>query len=787
MLDTNVRCAAKEFANGKYVNALNIYRQLGQQLGEKNFKANIQLCLNRLKGQNLHVPGVQVKELLDLTGFIDAHTILYADIDLNAVDGSAIWMSSMASILASQGKTLVISKNLINRDVIVDNIYNRKNVLIITPNNLESTSGSLDIESATLLIRYLDEIMPNLQSVVVRGLDSASSILQDRQFYKRVYSYLTDIYIHTDMGIDITEKALNKVDPVTRCSAALLTQTKNIENLLRQITNYPFDAIELPPPVLGKISDYPQLKASFNEAIRIGYAGKIAPMWGIQQLAEWVETLRSEGFAIDVIIIGDKISGAGNAEENKRFRSQINTLILKIGAIRLGALSRSEVAKEMAVVNYAWCWRPPEFEEHTVELSTKLVEGVLAGKPCITYPSQINLSLLGKDYPFFIRDLNEFRELMRKRELVNQIPVHIRKRIENKHSLDTIVYRLQSVFTKKRVGHQNIVFASHDFKFINPYISFLKKTGYSVTLDKWEWGICMDENQSMVKLNQADIIFCEWGLANAAWYSINNISKKPLYIRIHAQEVREKARKITNKIMIDNVSGFIFVSERVMNEALALWKWPKEKCHLIPNFVLDQEYIDSHPDELGCSLGIVGITPQSKRFDRALDLLEELVKQDFDARLYIKGYRPEEYSWMHAPSRRKELDYYFKLYDRIEHSPAINGRVIYDGFSNDVARWYQKIDFILSPSDHESFHYALADGVLSGCIPIVWSWESSNVIYDQSWIVNDMKEAIDKIKIHLMLKQNDYHDILKSNREFIVTRYSSDRIFHEISLLLNII
>ncbi|MCK7575318.1 MAG: hypothetical protein MZV65_05155 [Chromatiales bacterium] len=48
----------------------------------------------------------------------------------------------------------------------------------------------------------------------------------------------------------------------------------------------------------------------------------------------------------------------------------------------------------------------------------------------------------------------------------------------------------------------------------------------------------------------------------------------------------------------------------------------------------------------GKVLGLVGIVPQSKRLDLALNILKELRKDDRDYILRIKGKRPEDFPWM---------------------------------------------------------------------------------------------------------------------------------------------
>lgn len=71
MQQSMVRRAADEFARGNYVVALDLYRRLSAQLGERNFQANIRLCENRVRQQgrrdcsDLPLPAIKVACVMD--------------------------------------------------------------------------------------------------------------------------------------------------------------------------------------------------------------------------------------------------------------------------------------------------------------------------------------------------------------------------------------------------------------------------------------------------------------------------------------------------------------------------------------------------------------------------------------------------------------------------------------------------------------------------------------------------------------------------------------------------
>lgn len=725
------------------------------------------------------------EEFVKKNGFSDAEQILYADIDLNVIDGSSIWMSSMASILAAHGKVILISKRRIHRPTVIDNIQNSQNVLIISPEHVGERSEQLTMPHCIDLIRKLDHTLPGIRKVIVRGLAASVEILSDRQFHGRVYTYLTDLYEHKDAGLEIKDEARVNVDTLARQSAAFLVQTSRIEKLLRQLTNFPFSVIELPPPVPDYLVDQQHLGNPDQSVTRIGYAGKIAPNWGIRDLILWVEALREEGCKIEVTIIGDKVGGAATPDENKQFRKEINAGLDRIGAVRLGALDRDSVIREMQRMDFAWCWRPSDFENQTLELSTKLIEGVAAGIPCIAYPSPTNVECLGQDYTFFVRSLDDLREILKGSE--RSVQRGLRADLHARHSINSIAERFYKLATQQPSQAENtrVCFAGHDPKFVFPYYSRLKKQGKAIVFDKWNWGQAENEDRSRAQLSQNDVVFCEWGLANAVWYS-NNLPEGPkLVVRVHLQEINGSARKFGHAIRHARVDAFIFVSARVRDEALKIFGFPAHKCHVIPNFVLEQEYLPVKKDFSGhIRLGMVGIAPERKRFDRAVDLANELAKSGLKTELHIKGKRPETIPFMQTSARAHELEYYFEQYKKIEMASDRNLSVIFHDWGNDVARFYECVDYILSPSDFESFHYALADGVLSGCYPIVWDWDEASDIYCYEWLVSSIDMAVDRIFKFRAKVKSEQEIELQANRELVVGRYGSERIFAELDRLV---
>ncbi|WP_086251691.1 glycosyltransferase [Campylobacter devanensis] len=732
--------------------------------------------LKNIKKRNNNEPNVKLDydnvafEKLQNFGRKDKPVILiYGNISLNIVDGSSIWLSNIYNLAISACDVILLSKQNIQSNLITSNfIKNNNQSIVLEPKDFGEKEFS--IETAIKALVAIDSFIPNIQLLVTRGLELNVAICSNNVFKYRLVPYLTDFYTITNKGLEYKDDIENKLDLIAKQAKIWLFQTPNIQNEIEKILKYKIKCVNF-APVIPKIKNYQTVK---NDVITIAYGGKIQPDWGILELIKECKELISLGYKLKLIIVSSKISAQSDIINDKNFIQNIKELLSEPFVEYIDKANQEKTLEILSKADILYGFRPKYFEEHTLELSTKILEAVALYKPIICYPNDINIELFGKDYRYFIHDICELVKILQMDNF--DIDKNIYDSIIKKYSFEN----RKDFFKQFLIDNKDkrlLCMAGHDFKFIDHFYSYMKASGYRINKDVWEWGECKNEMRSKYHLQVSDTIFCEWGLANAVWYSHHNSNKK-IYVRVHLQEIREKARKFGFRINSSNITNFIFVSARVRDEYIKMFNLEKSKTSVIPNYELNDDFVINNNKKLGINLGMVGITPQRKRLDRAVDLIQNLLTIYPDAKLYIKGHRPEQYEWMHAPGRIKELEYYNQQYQRINDNEALKNAVIFDEFGNDMSRWYQKIDFILSPSDFESFHYALADGVASGCLPVVWNWDEASVLYDGSWIVNDDTEAVEKIKSYLNADNID--EIRNNNRKLIIQRYGYQKVFNQI-------
>lgn len=289
-----------------------------------------------------------------------------------------------------------------------------------------------------------------------------------------------------------------------------------------------------------------------------------------------------------------------------------------------------------------------------------------------------------------------------------------------------------------RVG-VTILIASHDLKFLEQYITYLEAQGHTVLIDQWTGHSGHDEARSKELLNRADVVWCEWGLGNAVWYSQHVASTQTLVVRIHLQEID---LPYLRNVRTDAVDTFIFVGDLIRRAAVASHGVPEDRAVVVPNFVRTDELALTKTEDAAFTLGFVGSVPQRKRLDLAIDLVERLHETDQRFRLRVKGKRPEEYSWM--GSRPEELRWYRDVYERIDQMNSRDGIEVvgFDGHGDNMSEWYRGIGIVVSTSDFESFHLTLADGACSGADAVSLAWPGADRIYPESILFPDTESMV---------------------------------------------
>ena len=112
--------------------------------------------------------------------------------------------------------------------------------------------------------------------------------------------------------------------------------------------------------------------------------------------------------------------------------------------------------------------------------------------------------------------------------------------------------------------------------------------------------------------------------------------------------------------------------------------WPARKIVALPNTVEVAQLDRPKLDGARFDLGIIGIVPSRKRVDLALDVLEELRRDDERFMLCVKSGMPWDHWWIWQ--KPEERGHYAAALHRIQRSPLLRGAVVFDEAGPDVAR-----------------------------------------------------------------------------------------------------
>lgn len=283
---------------------------------------------------------------------------------------------------------------------------------------------------------------------------------------------------------------------------------------------------------------------------------------------------------------------------------------------------------------------------------------------------------------------------------------------------------------------RTLLFNGHDFKFLTPVIShYQAHPDFDVLIDSHPGHVIADVNVSKSMLEKADIIFCEWCLGNAVWYSKHKRKDQKLIVRLHRQELTVP---FLNEMTWENVDHLVLICPNNLDIILERFPFLKGKTSIIYN-PIDCDVFDL-PKFYGSefNLGIIGTAPKLKAPHLALEIFEKLKKIDRRYTLFLKGRQPWEYDWLWR--RPEERQYYDDFYARVNGSDYANS-IVFDPHGNDVGDWFSKIGFILSTSDLEGSHQAVAEGMASGAIPVIRNWEGSDRLYPEKFIFSDTDQA----------------------------------------------
>lgn len=673
----------------------------------------------------------------------ERRVLLYGDVNLNILDGSAVWLVSMAEALSrTETHVTVLLKTRVHNERLIERILGIPNIALIYPSNDQHEDKELTPREAAQKVVSLDRLH-SFDHIIVRGLKVCTFVGKSEAVGHKSWLYVTDL---PDPGSEALSSLRNAA---ARCRR-VFAQTEDARSYMEAaVPEAAGKTLVLTPMIPDSFFGISQSEPKFSGELSLVYSGKFAKNWRTLEMCSLPALLASAGIPATLTMIGDKFQ---TDPKDPIWSTLMREAISAPGVRWLGGLSRDEAVAEVSRHDIGLSWRD-EAMNSSLEISTKVLEFAAAGVPPLVNRNAAHERLLGSDYPLFIEGDSAERIIDVLKSATTKLP-SVRERTTERvqeYSMSASSRRLEKYFLRAEADYgehplssrkKRVVLAGHDFKFAGELVDSLQsRDDIDLRFDHWESLHKHSLKQSQELLEWADIIICEWCGPNAVWYSTNKKHKQTLIVRLHMFELRGPWMENIDDSAIDVL---VCVSALYQDRIRESTGWTDTDICVIPNAVDLNDL--SRPKDLDSKfrLGLVGIVPYRKRPDRALDVLEKLLEQDQRYSLHIRGRMPWEYSYEWDKPLQREA--YLNFFSRIGASPQLRDAVVFEPFGADMGNWLRKIGYVLSPSSDESFHLAPAEGMASGCLPVIWDRPGARGIFGNEWIFNDSTSAADFIR-----------------------------------------
>ena len=680
--------------------------------------------------------------------------LVYGDVDMNLLDGSAIWLQSVTQALVAAGcaVTLVL-KAPVRTDRLIAPLRELPGVAIRSPHAERLlpglTEASLTVTQAITALATLDAVNRH-DLVVLRGRALVSAAARHGAFDGRLWSYLTDV---PQAVPAVTPKAAEDLTAIAKASRYLLCQTEELRCFLEGSIAAACGKSVLFPPVLPALDihrDPEREVAPPGTPLRLVYTGKFAPRWNTLEMTTLPSLLAARGVAAEVHMVGDKVH---NDPRDPTYGRRMRAALGEVGAPAIpgviwhGGQSRAEAMRLAAAGDVGLSWRHPELDA-SLELSTKVLEFGQLGLPVILNRTPMHEALLGADYPLFAASVEDVADVAAAAcdPRVFALAAARTSAAAASFALDEAAARLRAYLARAvtaggtggsagaagAAGRERlrVVIAGHDLKFFTQLVQhFQLQPDLEVRVD--QWAALGEHNESLSRelAEWADVVVCEWCGPNAVWYSRHKRRSARLLVRLHRFELYSP---YPAQVKIGSVDAVICVSDYYTRLTREKTGWPAARIVTVPNALDVPQFDRPKLDGARFHLGMTSMVPRRKRLDLALDVLEELRRDDDRYQLFVKSGMPWELWWVWQ--HQEERSHYFDAFRRVQRSPLLRDAVVFDDGGPDVPAWLRRIGFILSVSDDESFHMAPAEGMASRAVPAIRHWPGAETIYDTRWI-----------------------------------------------------
>jgi glycosyltransferase involved in cell wall biosynthesis len=325
---------------------------------------------------------------------------LYAEVNMNLIDGSSVWVQSVSQTLTEiEGvEVTLLLRATEQRDVLTAPLRANPRIELVPPDEM-GHEQPMDVEAALDALERLD-LEREFDHVFLRGAGVCAEAARRKAFPGRLWAYYLTPH-DFQPGEEVDQLRL-----VAPASERVLCQTEPIRELARAAVPDQAEKLTLLPPMIPSVAKREHRPESGG--LKLAYAGKFAPEYYFLEIIDTFRRLRRSHPDAELHLIGDKIH---NPPENPGFKPTVETALEETeNLVWHGGISRREVDRLLREADVAISVRHPMMDK---ELATKVLEYGAAGCAVVLNRTALYEELLGAGYPLFATDPGEILAVLK--------------------------------------------------------------------------------------------------------------------------------------------------------------------------------------------------------------------------------------------------------------------------------------------------------------------------------------------------------------------------------------
>jgi glycosyltransferase involved in cell wall biosynthesis len=326
---------------------------------------------------------------------------LYAEVNMNLIDGSSVWVQSVGQTLTQIDgvEVTLLLRAPEQRDILTAPLRANGRIELVDPETLGHTKP-IDAETALDELERLDQGRA-FDHVFLRGAGICAEAARRAAFPGRLWCYyLTPHDFEPGQEVD-------QVRLIASVSERVLCQTEPIRQLAEAVVPDQAEKLTLLPPMIPAVDPSAPRPSSEGE-LKLVYSGKFAPEYYFLEVIETFKRLRRSQPGTELHLVGDKIH---NPPDDPRFKPDAEAALEETeNLVWHGGVSRKQVVELLRQADVALSIRHPMMDK---ELATKVLEYGAAGCAVVLNRTALYEELLGADYPLFATDPGEVLAILK--------------------------------------------------------------------------------------------------------------------------------------------------------------------------------------------------------------------------------------------------------------------------------------------------------------------------------------------------------------------------------------